>query len=602
MDSTRDHNPQDVDLDSTISVRPSPGTDKRVQARRATSARVFTGSILVIGILYVARQVFVPVALAILFAFLLAPIVSLLERTFLRRTGAILLSVGLVVMLLAGGGWWLSAQANSLAKEVASYADNIEKKLRFLSQQGGTISIVEKTLQRVAESTETMERADMKVRVIPERKNLGSRYEAIAPTIEYVAMAFLVVVLVFFLLQDREQLRDKMLRFAGRAHLTVTTQAIGETSHRISTFLLTISLVNLTFGVVIAAGLFALRVPHAILWGVLAALLRFVPYVGPVLSAALPTILALAVSPDWYMPLAVIALFLISDQILGGFVEPLVVGHRVGISPIALLISAIFWGWLWGPVGLLLATPITVCLNVAGEFIPAMRVFSILFGTETPLEDYLSFYNRLLSRDRTGAIAIADRYAEEASIEATFTDLLIPTLTFAVDEMRRGKIVKVNEHFIKDIVREVVVRLGDLHAEAGDEERHIVAVSVANERLSLGTLMLSQLLRADGYSVDYFIDLSNEELLAFIREVQPEALFVSCSNREHVQAGYERLSLAARTFPDLFILAGGSAFSESSQRTLESGATYVPTSLSSARSEFVEARKNRRKGLRAASV
>jgi len=595
-------------LDRTISVRmPSAAAasaygdkDKRQEQRRASSTRILTGSVLVIGILYVARQVFVPVALAILFAFLLGPIVSILERSFLGRSAAILISVASVALVLGMGAWWLSLQAGALAKEVASYSYNIEQKLRvFKGKPGGTLAIVERTLQRVADSTGSVEKADMRVRVIPERKTIGERYESVAPTVEVVASAFLVVVLIFFLLQDREQLRDKLLRLAGRAHLTVTTQAIGETSSRISGYLLTISCVNLAFGLIIAIGLFLLKVPHALLWGVMASLLRFIPYIGPVLSAALPTILALAVFPTWYTPLAVVAFFLVTDQILGGFVEPLVVGHRVGVSPIALLISAIFWGWLWGPVGLLLATPITVCLNVAGEFIPAMRVFSILFGTEDPLEDYLSFYNRLLSRDRAGAIAIADRYAEEASIEATFTDLLIPTLTFASEELRQKKVTKAHDHFIKDIVREVIVRLGDRAAQPGDATRHIVAVSVVGERLSLGTLMLSQLLRVEGFSVDYFTDLSDEELIAFLTEVRPEALFISCSKSEHLPQGYARITLVAEKFPDLYILAGGSAFAEDRRKTLEAGATHIPASLSEGREEFLSgSRRYRRKSLR----
>src|SRR5205823_6034179 len=227
-------------------------------------------------------------------------------------------------------------------------------------------------------------------------------------------------------------------------------------------------------------------------------------FVGSIRIAALPTFLALAVFPNWWAPLAVLGLFVLSDQLIGGFVEPIVVGHRVGVSPIALLCSAIFWGWLWGPVGLLLATPISVCLTVAGEFIPALRIFSIMFGAEDPLEGYLSFYNRLLVRDRTGAIAIADRHAEADTMEEMFTD-----------------------HFIKDVIRELIIRFGDRNAGPADPTRHIVAVSVAGERLSLGTLMLTQLLREDGYSTDYFTDLPDSELLAFITEVQPEAVFVS---------------------------------------------------------------------------
>jgi predicted PurR-regulated permease PerM len=588
------------DLDKTLSLRPAtaPLADKRIQERRQSTARTFAATLVVMAVLYVARQVFIPIALAILFAFLLTPIVALLERSFLRRTGATLVALSLAVSIIGLGGWWIYQQVNSLAKEIAAAATsgNIEKKLRFLRHSpGGTLAVVERTLQKVTESTEKVERPDLKVRVVPDKKSIAERYRDIAPTVEFVAFPFLVVVLVFFLLQDREQLRDKMLRLAGRAHLTVTTQAIGETSQRISRYLLTISLINIGYGTLIGVGLFLLDVPHAALWGVVSGLMRFVPYVGAVLSASLPTFLAFAIFPQWYTALGVLGLYVLTDQLLGGVIEPLVVGHRVGVSPIALLISAIFWGWLWGPVGLLLATPISVCLTVGGEFIPALRVFSIMFGTEDPLEGYLSFYNRLLLRDRTGAIAIADRHAEDESMDEIFNNLFIPTLTFAAEELERKRITTANDHFIKDVTRELIIRLGDRNAGVMDPPRHLVAVSVAGERLSLGTLMLTQVLRAEGFTVDYFTELPEEELVAFVKEVNPEALLTSCSNPSHIEQGLALLSLLAETFPDLTIVAGGSGFASDLQQTLASGATHVPTTLQEAKEDFLNRGKKARR-------
>lgn len=570
--------------------------DKRSQDRRQSNTRILFVSIVVIAVLYLAKPVVVPVALAILFSFLLTPIVSLLERSFLRRTGAIVLSLGIAVASLSLGGYWIYQQFSAVAQELARAATSghIEEKLRFL-RRGGTINVIERTLQRVSETGERPEKADLKVRVIPERRTIEDQYKTYAPTIEVVASSFLVVVLVFFLLQDREQMRDKFLRLAGRAHLTVTTQAIGETSDRISRYLLTIALLNVGFGLLVGIGLFALQVPHAPLWGVLAGLLRFVPYVGAVLSASMPTFLSLAVFPNWYTALAVLGLFVLTDQLIGGFVEPVVVGHRVGVSPIALLVAAIFWGWLWGPVGLLLAVPITVCLTVGGEFIPALRIFTIMFGTEDPLEGYLSFYNRLLLRDRTGAIAIADRHAEESSMEEMFTDLFIPTLTFAQEELDRRRISTANDHFIKDVIRELIIRYGDRNAATPDPLRHIVAVSVAGERLSLGTLMLTQILRTESYSADYFTDLPNEELISFIGEVKPEAVFVSCANLDHLDAGYELLQALAAHFADLLIVAGGSAFARDRERTVAAGATFVPTTLAEAKEDFLTRHKGARK-------
>jgi predicted PurR-regulated permease PerM len=590
------------DFDRTISVRrpavaeavPASVIDKRAQERRQSNTRIFFITLVVIAILYLAKPVVVPVALAILFSFLLTPIVSLLERTFLRRTGAIVLSVGLAVTALSLGGWWIYQQFNAVGQEFtqAGTIQRVEQKLRFLRRSSTGLAVFERfqrTLQRVTEPAGPEEKP-LTVRVVPER-TVRDRYKEVAPTIEFVAASFLVVVLVFFLLKEREQMRDKLLRLAGRAHLTVTTQAIGETSHRISRYLLTFALLNLGFGFLIGVGLFFLGVPHAPLWGVIAGLFRFVPYVGAFLSASLPTFLSLAVFPSWYVPLAVLGLFVLSDQLIGGFVEPIVVGHRVGISPIALLVSAIFWGWLWGPVGLLLATPISVCLTVGGEFIPALRIFSIMFGAEDPLEGYLSFYNRLLLRDRTGAIAIADRHAESDTMEEMFTDLFIPTLTFAQEELERRRITPAHDHFIKDVIRELIIRFGDRNAGTPDPARHIVAVSVAGERLSLGTLMLTQLLREQEYSVDYFTDLPDDELLAFIIEVKPEAVFVSCTNPDHVNIGYALINLINEKFPDLMIVAGGSAFARDRQTTLAAGATYVPATLTEAKEDFLTRRK-----------
>jgi hypothetical protein len=218
-----------------------------------------------------------------------------------------------------------------------------------------------------------------------------------------------------------------------------------------------------------------------------------------------------------------------------------------------------------------------------------------MFGSEDPLEGYLSFYNRLLLRDRTGAIAIADRYAESSTMEEMFTDLFIPTLTFAQEELERKRITQAHDHFIKDVVRELIIRFGDRNAGRPDPERHIVAVSVAGERLSLGTLMLTQLLRTEGYTTDYFTDLPEQELVAFINEVKPEAVFVSCANSDHLEQGTNLLQLLSANFPDLAIVAGGSAFSRDRGKTLAAGATYVPTTLREAKEDFVAQRKGARR-------
>lgn len=569
--------------------------DRRSQARRASNARTLLASVIVLAVLYTAKEVFIPFALAILFAFLLKPIVSFLERRFFPRTLAVALALALAIACVGWGGSLLLTQMRSLAQEVQLYSGNLEKKFRiFRGVGGGTLEAMERTLQKIVESTDKPERADLRVSVVPEKRSLADRYEDWAPAIEYVAAAFLVIVLVFFLLQDREKLRDKLLRLAGRAHVTVTTQAIGEAAHRISRYLLTFAAMNIAYGMLIAAGLFFLDVPHWGLWGVLAALLRFIPYIGAVLSAGLPTLLSLAVFPDWYHPIAVLGLFVGIDQLLAGFIEPAVIGHNVGVSPVALVVATIVWGWLWGPVGLLLATPIAVCLTVAGEFVPAMRFFSILLSGDRMTDDYLSFFNRLLVRDRIGASALADRYAEEHSMVRTFEDLFTPTLGFADEELKQKRITRAHDHFIKDTVRELVSRIGDRNAAREPDAGRIVAISVAGERLSLGTLMLAQLLREEGHAVDLFTDLTPEEVLEYLGDVEPHALLISCSKADHREQALAFIAMVRRQHPDLVILGAGGALGAEGQRTLDAGATLVASSLVGTRDEILRRIRKRR--------
>ena len=556
---------------------------RRASERRQSTGRVLLGSVLVVAVLYVGRKFFIPLALAFLFAFLLRPLVSRLER-FVPRVIAVILALALTVGMLGVGAWALYGQSVALAHEVTAYSGNLERKLAiFKRSPDGAFAALERTLQRITESGESADSPDLKVMVV-EGSSLGDRYERIAPTAEGVATGFLVVFLVFFLLLDREQIRDRTLRIAGRAHLTVTTQAIGEMTERISRYLLTLLALNVAFGILISFGLWLLGVPHWPLWGVLAALLRFVPYIGAVLSAGLPTFLALAVFDGWLIPLLVLALFVVADQLLAGLIEPSVIGHSVGISPIALLIAAIFWGWLWGPVGLLLAVPIMVCLTAGGEFIPALRIFTLLFAEEAPLENYLSFYNRLLLRDRVGAWTMAERHAAQASMEDTFVHLFIPTLAFSTDELNRKRITKPQDNFIKDTVRELVMRIGDRYADnTNGNGRRYVASSVAGQRLSFSMLMLAQVLRSHGDTVDIVTECDAGELSDYVNEARPASVILSCSRADDLREGLFVLRHLRDTFPDIPILAGGAAFVTSSEAVLDAGATWVAASLEDAR-------------------
>lgn len=555
---------------------------REARDRRQSTARVLLGTLIVVVVLYVARAFFIPLALAFLFAFLLRPLVARIER-MVPRTLAVLFALGLTLALIVVGAWALYGQAVELAQEVTAYSGNLERKLSIFKQSpDGALAALERTLQRIADSGGTTDGPDLKVSVV-EGNTLAERYERFAPTIEFVASSFFVVFLVFFLLMDREQIRDRVLRIAGRAHLTVTTQAIGETTERISRYLVTLLAINLSFGVLIGVGLLLMGVPHWFLWGVLAAILRFVPYIGAVLSAGLPTFLSLAYFEGWLVPLGVLALFVIADQVLAGIVEPAVIGHSVGVSPIALLLAAIFWGFLWGPVGLLLATPITVSLVAGGEFIPGLRIFTILFADEAPLENYLSLYNRLLLRDRVGSWTFAERYADRQSMKELFVDIFVPTVAFSTDELKRGRISRAQDNFIKDTIRELVIRIGDRWADNADRSgRLFVASGTCGQRLSFSMLMLAQLLRAEGDTVDTVNDVQPEELADYVGESNAMAILLSCSRAEDVESGLETIALLRERFPSTEIVVGGTGFATSAHAAMEAGATFVASSLDDA--------------------
>ncbi len=568
-------------------LKTTPGAvhpvDRRIVDRRQSTARIFVGSVIVVAVLYFAKPVFVPIAFALLFSFILRPIVGAMER-LVGRTAATAIALAVTVALLGLAAWGFATQVSQLAREIAAYSGELEVKIQRVQQRtGGSLELIERSLQRLAQTGEKTERAEMAVRVIPEPKTIGDRYEQFAPGFETFASTFLVVVLVFFLLKDREKLRDKLLRLAGRANITVTTQALGEMSYRISRYIFTQAALNFGYGILVGAGLWLIGLPHPLVWAVIAALARFIPYIGAVASAAVPIVLAFAVFPGWTQPLAVALLFLMLDQLIGGFIEPMVVGSRVGVSPVAILVAAIFWGWLWGPVGLLLAVPITVCLTVGGEFIPALRPFSILLGREAPLEGYLTFYNRLLSRDRSGTWAIAERFAAEHSMEAAFSELFLPALGFASEECERERITAAQDHLIKDQIRELIGRLGDRNAAVVEGSQRIVATSVGGERISLGTLMLVEMFRAEGWAIDVFTDLAPAELIHYIRDAQPDAIFVSCSSAERLAIGFALLSDLRREYPDRMILAGGSAFGADPAGAKAAGASHVQSALQDAK-------------------
>src|SRR5215471_11637116 len=415
----------------------------------------------VVAALYFGRPVFVPLALATLITFLLSRFVTRLER-WIGRIAAVLVTVTVMFCIFAGVSWVIGRQVIDLADKLPDYQANIARKIQSLRLPAAgplerfSSSIHELQNEIVApRSTPPDEEVRAKpltrasppeatpvpVKLIEGRSAIPQLVqETISAILSPLGTAALVLLLVIFMLLKREDLRGRMIRLIGQGRISATTRAMEDAGYRVSRYLSTQFLVNACYGLCIATGLYFIGVPNAALWGLLAGVLRFIPYVGVWAGAFFPVVLSFAISSSWLMPLVTVALFIVLEAIASNLVEPWVYGAKTGVSPIALIISAVFWTWLWGPVGLILSTPLTVCLAVIGRYVPRLELLSILLGEEEPLTPYEEFYHRLLSLSMENAEEFAVKYAETESLTALYDKVLVPAITEVEIDTHNGSL------------------------------------------------------------------------------------------------------------------------------------------------------------------
>jgi AI-2E family transporter len=279
--------------------------------------------------------------------------------------------------------------------------------------------------------------------------------------LEVLGTTGIVIVLVVFFLVKREDLRDRFIYLMGKGHVTVTTQMLEDAGTRVSRYLSMLFLINVTFGISVGMGLYVIGVPNAILWGILAAVLRFIPYIGPWIAAAMPIGLAMAISPDWFAPLMTVGLFVVLELFSNNVMEPWLYGRNTGVSAVAVLVAAVFWMWLWGPVGLLLATPLTVCLLVVGKHVPDLSFLRILLGNEQVFEPKDRVYQRLLGGDSEEAAALFDSYLEHQPLVEVYDTVLIPALALAETHWQLGEINENRHDFIMESLKEMILVQGE---------------------------------------------------------------------------------------------------------------------------------------------
>jgi predicted PurR-regulated permease PerM/methylmalonyl-CoA mutase cobalamin-binding subunit len=521
--------------------------------------------IAVVSALYLAKEILLPLALAILLSFLLTPLANRLERWRMPRVLAVILVVAasFVPLGIVGGivTNQLVALSDSLPRYRQSIVNNVAAKVRSIRPSSDTLNTVSKTVedlgQKLAdgdsveaddvadaanqepENASTQEGAaagdesdgndgeDVNKAVPVEVINRPSLLDQVGTWLSQLAAplttAGLVVVLVFFLLLDRESQRNRLIQLFGRSNLRLTTEAFHDAAGRVGRYLRMLFLINLSYGIAVAAGLWLIGLPSAIMWGVLGFTLRFLPYIGPWISALGPILVSVAVTEGWTQPLLVMGMYVVYELFLNNVAEPLLYGSSVGVSSVGVILSAIFWTWLWGPIGLVLAMPMTVCLLVTAHYIPQLRFLKVILADQPPLTPPERIYQRLLAFDYNEPLKVARTHLKTSTLASFYDDVLIPALVLAEQDRHAGLLNEDQEDFVQEGAGDLVAELRDaasvvdepdaeastIRAPTSDgplttdaEKARVLCIPLRDEADETAAQMLAQLLAAEGFAVE----------------------------------------------------------------------------------------------------
>ncbi len=545
-------------------------------------------AVFVITILFVGREILMPLALAALITFLLSPLVARLER-WIGRIAAVLLVIIILFGALGGAGWLLARQVIDLAAKLPDYQSNIETKLRSIRLPKSAI------MQRATESIEQLQKElpaqgedaattgeknttaasaspgpsrltragnrlasslpaassssqapPIPVKIVEGQSGLPRLLQqTVAAVVSPLGTAALVFLLAVFMLLKREDLRGRIIRLIGQGHISETTRAMDDAAQRVSSYLLMQCVLNAGHGLAISVGLYFIGVPNAILWGAFAGVLRFIPYVGPWIGAAVPILLSFAVSASWLTPIYTLGLFLLLELVSANVLEPWLYGSSTGVSSLALIISAVFWTWLWGPVGLLLATPLTVCLAVMGRHVPRLQFLSVLLSEEQALSPAEECYHRLLASGVTQANSLAERYLKANSLTALYDNVFLPVIIATEVDVQRNSLEEPERVALYDNLADMTEDFGsrpavpsnleadkaiaeDIQPAAPTIATRVLVLPARAERDKVAGLMLEQLLRQKNFDAETLsAQMSQAELAETAIKAEPDAICIS---------------------------------------------------------------------------
>lgn len=520
--------------------------------------------VVAIAVLYLAKVLFLPLGFAILFAFLLAPLVSTLQRIRLPRTVASAVVILGFFSLLCVGTWFLFTQIVSIANDLPTYRANINQKLAAIkSPSNSAFSRARQEIERLGNELGVANSLPLLLEPDGgnENKPLGaspehpvsvrevsgeaSRLNALGGVVEPLVIGFLTIVFTFFVLLEREDLRNRLIRLSGDRNLPVVTEALDDASRRISRYFRMLLTVNVVYGTIIFVALWTLGLPHALLFGALAGLLRFIPYIGAPVATGLPTALSLAVFHGWEKALTIVCVFACLELTTANFIEPRIYGRHTGLSPLAVLGAAGFWTLLWGPVGLLLSVPLTVCLVVMGRHVPALNFLTVMLGDQPPMPAWTCFYQRLLAHDEREAGEILESCADSKPLADVYDSVLVPALVMSEEDRLHRDLEESSVRYIRRSVREVIEELGYREYRPGIDfglsppQAHatlplkVLCIPVRDETDELAAMMLEQALGS----------------------IQIRAVAIPVRRLD------ETVEMAAREKPDIAVLAGLPPFS-----------------------------------------
>ena len=534
---------------------------------RETSASskslILIAFVLAMTALYFGRQLFIPLALAVVFTFLLTPFVTFLEKIHFSRVPAVITVLVLSFALGGAVAWRVANQLVEVTVNLADYKSNLDTKIRSLhTSNNGRVSRATDAIQELnkelaaipgelsGHAQEKDTRTARTVRPVPVQvaappsnfvQDLRSLF---GPLAEPAETAAIVMIFTLFMLIKREDLRNRAIRLAGLGQLTLMTQALDDAGQRLSRYLLLQCLVNAGYGLLFGVVLYFIGVPHALLWGVFAGLLRFVPYVGSAIAAALPVAMALAVFPGWLHAGLTFGVFLVLELTISNFIEPMLYGAHTGISSLAILVAAVFWATLWGPVGLILSTPLTVCLIVLGRHVPQLSFLEVVLGDEPVLLPEQCFYQRLLAGDQEEARAIAEVHLKEHSLESLYEIVILPALKLAEQDYHREGLDDRARRLVLQSVKELIEDLGDEYAgdaggratqnesfsqpaEAKVLEASVACIPARSGPDELVATMLAQLLEQAGYRAHALSARATKNLLVGVSQLHASIACIS---------------------------------------------------------------------------